>query len=334
MNRRISRLTSVFLVVIITTVLSACQMETVVTSNWDHSHSGLFDAAISSDGQYAVVSSFSDGASFWNLDTNSRLYEWRHDETLAGQIAHIAFATDNSHVITANERTFVIWETSSGRSIGYWSVEDDINCVALSDQAKHVLLGLKDGRAIHIDRQSRRRLDVVAHRNERIRSVNTSPDGKVAVTGGDDSRVMVWNTADGSEIHALQHAARITTTKLSRSSNRLFSADERGGAYIWDLESGQKLATLPLGRGQHVITAARFSRDGKHLLLGFPGRSVRLWNGATGDLVKSWRTPNRKNGWVPQGSTVYAVAFNAKETSVLAESSNGLGRSWQLHQTN
>ena len=65
--------------------LNACERETEVISDWDHSASSLSNAALSSDGQYAVVSSFTDGASFWNLETNSRLYEWRHDESLAGR---------------------------------------------------------------------------------------------------------------------------------------------------------------------------------------------------------------------------------------------------------
>jgi hypothetical protein len=33
---------------------------------------------------------------------------------------------------------------------------------------------------------------------------------------------------------------------------------------------------------------------------------------------------------VSQGSTVYAVAFNEQETTIMAESSNGLGRAWAI----
>ncbi|HJP34655.1 MAG TPA: hypothetical protein QF901_01600, partial [Gammaproteobacteria bacterium] len=64
------------------------------------------------------------------------------------------------------------------------------------------------------------------------------------------------------------------------------------------------------------------------LLLGFPGRHVRLWDTTTGQRLGSWSTANRKKGWIPQGSTVYAVAFNDREDSVIAESSNGLGQMW------
>jgi WD40 repeat protein len=281
-----------------------------------------------------VISSSTDGASFWNLATNSRLYDWSHGDTPEGQISHIAFAPDNSHVITANARTFIVWNTESGRALGYWSVDADISSLAVSNRAEFVLLGLKDGRAIHINQRTGRRLEVVAHQNERVASVDLSNNGTIAVTGGNDGRAVVWETVHGKQIHILEHRERILVTTFDSSDEKVFTADELGNATIWDLELGKKLTVLELGQRQHVITAARFSQDGKLLLLGFPGRDVRLWNTTTGKQVDSWRTPVRTKGWVPQGSTVYAVAFDESKSAVVAESSNGLGRSWSLHAAN
>jgi WD40 repeat protein len=273
-------------------IIAGCGEDPRMLANWEHSHTGLYNAAISEDGQFAVISSSSDGASFWNLSTNSRLYDWSHDNTSEGQISQIAFAPDNSQVITANARTFIVWNTQSGRPLGYWTVDADISCVAISNRGEFVLLGLKDGRAV------------------------------------------VWETAHGKQVNIMAHQERILITKFDAANEKIFTADERGNASIWDLSSGEKLTVLDLGKHQHVVTAARFSQDGKLLLLGFPGRDVRLWNTNTGKQVDSWRTPIRANGWVPQGSTVYAVAFDESGSAVVAESSNGLGRSWSLHAAN
>ena len=311
-------------------MLSGCGEDPDTTANWEHSYSGLFDAEISSDGRFAVVSSFNEGASFWDLVENSRLYNWRHNDSDDGQVSHIAFAPDNAHVITADARTFVVWNVETGQSTGYWSVDSDITDVAISNHGAYALLGLKDGRAIHVDQKTGRRLAVIAHRNERVVRVDLAADGLTAATGGNDGRVIIWNTITGSEVHVMEHGARIAIVTFDPSQQRLFSADERGGAIIWDLESGDKLTKLNLDRRQHVINAARFSTDGMQLVLGFPGRDVRLWDSTTGRLLKSWRAPARTNGWVPQGSTVYSVAFNDTGTSVIAESSNGLGRAWAI----
>ena len=311
-------------------LLVGCGEDPDTTASWEHSYTSLFDAKISNDGRFAVVSSFNDGASFWDFFANSRLYDWRHDDSDDSQVANIAFAPNSSHVITANGRTFVVWDVKTGKSTGYWGVDTDITDVALSSDGEYILLGLKDGRAIHINQKTGRRLEVVAHRNERVVCVDLSPDGAIAATGGNDGRVIIWNTVTGDELHILEHGARIAITEFDLAYQRLFIADERGEATIWDLTTGERITDLKLGAHQQVITAARFSSDGTRLLLGFPGRDVRLIDSANGRLLKTWRTPMRTHGWIPQGSTVYAVAFNDNESSIVAESSNGLARAWAV----
>ena len=145
---------------------------------WEHSHSGLFEAAVSHDGNFAVISSFSDGTSFWDLNANKRLYDWRHQDDAENSIALAVFSSNDSHVLTADSRTFVIWSTRDGAPLGYWAVESDILDAALSADAKHILLGLKDGRALHINRLTGRRLEVIAHRNEWVTTVAMSADGR------------------------------------------------------------------------------------------------------------------------------------------------------------
>jgi hypothetical protein len=51
-------------------IIAGCGEDPRMLANWEHSHTGLYNAAISEDGQFAVISSSSDGASFWNLSTN------------------------------------------------------------------------------------------------------------------------------------------------------------------------------------------------------------------------------------------------------------------------
>ncbi len=315
-------------------LLGACTNDADVAENWEHSGSGLYAAAVSNDGRFAVVSSSSDGASFWNLERNERLFDWKHSDTPEYPIAHVAFSPNDSHVITADANSFVIWDAKRGQALGYYSVDAGINAVALSNDARSVLLGLTDGRAIVIDQLTQRRLEVVAHQGERVVSVELSADGALAATGGNDGRVMIWRTSDGAERYAFKHRGRIAIVKFAPDGKRLFSSGEQGGASIWDLDSGKPHAEIELSARQPVISAARFSADGSRLVLGFPGRDVRLWDSRAGRVVKTWRTPDRKHGWVPQGSTVYAVGFNATNNTVIAESSNGLGRAWRADMVN
>ena len=314
--------------------LLACAERDAATARWEHSTNALYAAAVSNDGHYAVVAAENNRASYWDLQANTRLFDWKHDDAAEEPIAHVAIAPDSSHVITADARRFVIWSTRDGHSLGFWQVDAPINAVALSDGARYILLGLSDGRALYIDRLSQRRLEVVAHQGERVTQVDLSGDGMVAATGGNDGRVMIWDAPTGAERYAFEHAGRIAIVKLNRDATQLFAADERGSARIWDLQSGTAAATIKLPQRQTVISAAQFSNDGQRLILGFPGRTVRLWATHSGEQIAQLRTPIRKHGWVPQGSTVYAVGFDDTASTVIAESSNGLGGAWRVATTN
>ncbi len=315
---------------LIFSLLSACSNDASVLSSWEHSLSGLYAVEISNDGRFAVVSSFAEGTRYWDLDNNSFLYQWSHGESPDSDISSVAISPNGSHVITADNRTFVVWETTTGNSTGYWQVDADIMDVAISNDGSYVLLGLKDGRAMHINQNTQRRLEVVAHREERVTTVDLSADGLLAVTGGDDARVMVWSSVTGKETNIFEHKTRISLVKLDQKNRQLMSSDEKGHAYIWDLRSGNKTATLKLKRRQNIISSARFSSNGENLLTGFPGRDIMLWDRKSGKLINKWQAPNRKKGWIPQSATVYSVAFADRGKSIVAEASSGLGQRWSL----
>jgi len=323
-----------FCLIALCTLFAGCGEEPDKAASWEHSANGLYAAALSNDGRYAAVSSAAGGTSYWDLETNRKLYDWSHSSDGDEPVSVVAFSPDDTHVITADSRRFVVWDVHTGQATGYWSVDANINDAALSNGAGFVLLGLADGRAILIDQRTQRRLEVVAHQGERVNCVALSRDGTIAATGGNDGRVMVWRARDGSELHAFEHRSPVAIVEFGPADERLLTADEQGYTNIWDVNSGKKFATIDLPSRQRVVSAAQFSSDGRKVLLGFPGRDVRLWDGATGQFIKSWRTPNRKNGWVPQGSTVYAVGFNERESIILAESSNGLGQAWRAAATN
>lgn len=310
--------------------VAGCVTEQKPLKTWEHSNTGLFEAAVSHDGNFAVVSSFSEGTSYWDLNNDKRLYDWRHQDSGENNIALAVFSANDSHVLTADSRTFVVWSTETGEPLGYWAVEADILDAALSADAKHILLGLKDGRSLHIDRLSGRRLEVIAHRNEWVTSVAMSADGRIVATGGNDNRVMVWDSQSGDELQRFEHSHRIVKVALDHAAKQLLTADENRNAYVWSLDSGQQNTQLKLQRNELIIVDARFSASGKELLVAFPGRKFGLWSTNTGRRLQGWSTPSRKHGWVPQGSTVYAVAFSNNDSTIVAQSSNGLGGKWKI----
>ncbi len=315
-----------------TLVLSGCHGHDPALETWEHAKSGLYDAAYSDDGRFALVSTIAEGALLWDIADNKALYKWQHDKNSENAIVHIDFSPDGNWVITAEENTYVIWSTSTGRALGYWEIATDITDVAISNQARYVLLGLRDGRALHINQKTGRRLEVIAHRNEPVSSVDMSSSGRIVVTGGYDQRAVAWDAKSGKEITKFIHKSRVTLVVLDRRAEHVFSADNKGHAFVWKLRSGEKVSQLQLKERQYNISAAQFSKDGSQLLTGSPGRTVTAWDRGTGTHLKSWSAV-KKQSWIPRGAIVQAVAFAADGKTIVAETSNGHGHRWAWKST-
>ena len=149
-----------------------------------------------------------------------------------------------------------------------------------------------DGRLIWWNVESRSRLrDVLAH-SKWIRKVVVTPDGSMFASVGDDMVCRLWDLSSGRLIHELRGHAELTPTHfpsmlfalaISRDGRRLATGDKVGHIIIWDVDSGQSLATLeapqlytwdPVQRRHSIggIRSLAFSPDGNLLAAGGSGK--------------------------------------------------------------
>ncbi|MDH5433993.1 MAG: hypothetical protein OEY19_08605 [Gammaproteobacteria bacterium] len=297
--------------------------------NWPHAAIGLLDAAISKDGKHALVSSVNFGAAYWDLENNQMKYQWTHDDNPENSITNVNLSPDGSRAITADKNTFIIWNTNSGFAYGYWEAPADIRSVAISNKGRYVLLGLGDGRAIHIDMNTGRRLEFTGHRAEAVARVDMSPNGTWAFTGGNDYRAVLWNSKTGKPQHLFEHTTRVTHLKLSTDGQYGFTSGTKGNAFIWDLQSGAQVSKLELKEREYVISSANFSSDNQYLVTGSPGRELSLWSVKTGQRLKQWKVKTRQQ-YKPSGAIVYAVSFTPDGKYIISESSSGFGEKWAV----
>ncbi|NVJ49101.1 MAG: hypothetical protein HWE13_00750 [Gammaproteobacteria bacterium] len=309
-------------------ILSSCDKGPEAVAKWPHAAVGMYEASLSDDGRLALVATVNHQASLWDLERNERLFDWRHNDNPDAGITATDLSPDGSRAITADNRTFVIWNTRSGKPYGYWQAPATITAVALADKGKYVLLGLVDGRAIHIDMETGRRLEFTGHRDNRIASVDMSANGLWAFTGAYDRRAVLWNTQTGLPRYVFEHESRVSQVRLEAQGRLAFSSGTRGNAVIWDLESGSERVRLALKPREYVISSAAFSTDGQLLATGAPGRDIRLWSTQSGALLQSWQAAVR-NQWKPSGAIVWAVAFTA-DGHLVSEASSGFGEKWLL----
>lgn len=316
--------------VILLTTLTACKPITQAPlQRWQQSVEGAYAGQISSDAKYSVVSSIHHGLSVWDLTKNERVYNWAQEQNTSDNLVLSIDISDNaSHVLTANKENFALWNLQSGKSEGYWQVrESHIRDIAISNGGNYLLIGKSNGTVVHVTVDTGRRLEFLGHK-EKINSIDMLPNGRVAISGGNDFTAYIWDTQSGQIVYQFNHSSRVSKVALDAKGRYAFSADSMKGAYIWDLKTGKRISSLQDTKRHEVFSTARFSPDGKTFITGAATKKVSIWDIATGKRLTHWFvTPKKAKR--PTGAVVYSVAFG-DNSNLLTLSSSGYVESWPI----
>jgi WD40 repeat protein len=315
-------------------LLSGCEKLTSAppAQQYPHVAQGSYAAAIADDGNLAAVSSIQDGVALWDLQNNALKFQWKHHDNAENLVFSLAISNNNSHVLTADDSTYALWDTQSGKNVGFWQVDEaSVRDVAVSDNGAHLLIGKSNGGVQHITLASGRRLEFLGH-TERINSVAMSPNGRYALTGGNDYKAHLWDTQSAQIIYSFSHPSRVTKVALDPKGRYAFTADSQDLAQIWNIQTGQLVSTLQFTARQQVFSAVRFSSDGKYLATGAPTRKLALWEVQSGRELQNWQVSVRPDSR-PPSAVVHAVAF-LNDNQLISESSSGIAEVWEIqHDT-
>jgi WD40 repeat protein/uncharacterized caspase-like protein len=175
-----------------------------------------------------------------------------------------------------------------------------------------------------------------------VSSVAFSPDGKVLASGGSKT-IKLWEVATGRELRTLTgHLSRVSSVAFSPDGKVLASggngpllSNGRGSPIrLWEVETGRELRSFkghleisftPPGYSgpqtfetlSYYVTSIAFSPDGKVLASGSHGKTIKLWEVATGRELRTL---------VGHLSGVSSVAFSP-DGKVLASGGRNLLRS-------
>ncbi|MET7704899.1 protein kinase [Micromonospora sp. NPDC005413] len=113
-----------------------------------------------------------------------------------------------------------------------------------------------------------------------------SVDGELAVTGGVDGRVRVWELQTGQQLHTFpERVGKPHTIELSADAHLAVTADWGGPAHLWDLEAGTRRAVL---HGDHgAVRAVAMDRAGQYAIVGDADGALCLWRLRPAHLVRT-----------------------------------------------
>ena len=144
------------------------------------------------------------------------------------------------------------------------------------------------------------------HRRQ-LRSVVYSNDGRRIATGSFDNTAKVWDAHTGDELltlpmdpvrgYALMGLSdSVRWVEFDAKAERLLTGSTDGKARVWNLVTGQLMATFDGGEPGPGGGKAHFLPDQRHLITGFSSR-IQVWDLSTGHRVTEATGRGADRGW-------------------------------------
>lgn len=230
----------------------------------------------------------------------------RVELTLNGHTAPVfsaAFSPDGKRIATASaDGTARIWDVSTGKELlsvkgsTYEAGSEAGHAwfAAFSPDGKFLATAGGDGVARIWDASTGQQLISLEGHRDQIFTVAFSPDGNRLVTSSNDGTAKVWDVTTGEDLLTVREETdeegdtvfvwwAIFSPDGSQIATAVTTDFESGWASVWDVETGQKMMTLPaLGP---TMRSVAFSPDGARIVTAEDDRTAKIWDARSGKLL-------------------------------------------------
>lgn len=287
--------------------------------------------AITADGTRFATGGWDGTARIWDRKTGAELRSLKH----GGVYVHgVAFSPDGTQLATASDDPagFVqLWDVSSGKLIRQFTGHDD---AALS-----VVFSRDGARLLSASYDNSARLwDVATGMEQRAYRGHTwwvwqavfSPDEQQIATVSQDGTAIVWNRDSGARSAAFTgHHGPVYCATFTADGQSVATGGFDRRVLVWKPTELQAYNFRNLEKGESVIPEAKFREwtghttavrslsllnEGELLLSAGEDNTLRLWNIATGALVKTFRGHDsavRTARSLPDGRSLLSASHDA-----------------------
>jgi len=190
-----------------------------------------------------IASAGSDGRTcLWNATTGY------HRATFIGEVSNVAFSPDGQTLATANGRNgfrVQLWDVTNRAHKA--EIRERSYALAFSPNGQTLATGWRD---ISLwDVNSGVIKTTLSGHTDGIRSIAFSPDGRVLVSGSNDTTMRFWDVENGTQktVHTV-HNAGITDLVFAPDGQTLAAASNDATVLLWDfpllIESGWEASQL------------------------------------------------------------------------------------------
>ncbi|EXB39383.1 WD repeat-containing protein 5 [Morus notabilis] len=205
-------------------------------------------------------------------------------------VSCVKFSNDGTLLASASlDKTVVIWSSATlsllHRLVGH---SEGVSDVAWSSDS-HYICTASDDRTLRIwDARSPGGECVKTLRGHSnfVFCVNFNSQSNLIVSGSFDDTIRVWEVKTGKCLHTIRaHSMPVTSVHFNRDGSLIVSGSHDGSCKIWDTASGTCLKTL-IDDKVPAVSFAKFSPNGKFILVATLNDTLKLWNYSTGRFLK------------------------------------------------
>lgn len=245
----------------------------------------VLHATFSPDGRWIATAS---------LDGTARVFDAETGGLVCGPLAHVgpmnavAFSPDSQRLATAMEGGRIrIWEVKTSQEKHRFRPDGPVRILRFSPDGKWIAAGIYGKHTSGVWRVQVWNTESgepvtgpLLHQN-RIYSLEFSPDSRRLVTATYNNAARVWRVETGMEEFGLRHASMVYSASFSPDGRLILTASVDHTARLWDAMTGAAISEAMRHEGR--VIHAEFSRDGSHVLTaGWEDRTVKLWEIPTG----------------------------------------------------
>jgi WD40 repeat protein len=267
---------------------------------------GVWSVAFSPDGQRLLAGGLDQALFLWDKVTGEQLRPLREQ---TGAVWSLAFSSDG--------RRLLVGGLDRDNLVRLWDLQREQ--VAMHLAPRRPAGGLEPDNTFH--------------------SVALSPDDRLALSGGLDGTVRLWETATGKDLASFPHPEEVRSVAFSPDGRLALSAhgggwvagrfekDQGAGICLWDMEKRQLLRRWTGLR--EAVRCVAFAPDGRRALSGSDDRTLRLWDVQQGRVLAQGKSTR----------SVWAVAWSPQTSGgrtgrrALSGSADGTLQLWEVLDT-
>jgi WD40 repeat protein len=280
-------------------------------------------AGFSADGRLILTTAADGAARAWDPASGHAQGPPVRSLSSANPLARARFSPDGRRVITIEDRTVRVWDTTSGKPVGEPLEHGGaVRSAAFSADGKRVVTASADGTARVWETATGRPATPPFRHRAAVETAAFSADGRWLVTGCADGTAGIWDVKSGETLGAaMKHEGAVIAASFSPDGRLLVTAADSGDravVQLWRAPSGAPIGGLIRHGGPFV--AAGFSPDSRLVLT------------ASGDgMVRTWGTVfGRQLGAPMTHDGVRAASFSADGRWIVTAGADGVVRMWEV----